>query len=298
MKKVFQRAAGALALLAAGAFLAVGWVGSERAIHPRVAHYRWSQAEFPDLHPRAVRFPASDGVTLAGRLFAGSGQGLVVLSNGYGDNQDQMLPYVEFLHRAGFDVFTYDMRARGASAGEAVTLGALEAPDLSFALDYLSTQPGFEHARIGAMGLSLGGAVSLLAAARDPRIRAVIDDSGFADAPSVIAASFEHFIGLPAFPFAPVTVWIAGLRAGVDVNQVRPVDSVALISPRPILFIHCMGDRIVPPENTRRNLAAARVPKQVWWVPGGGHIQGRTLFPDEYASRVTRFFQAALAPVP
>ena len=41
----------------------------------------------------------------------------------------------------------------------------------------------------------------------------MVDDSGFSDAPQVIAASFEHFIHLPAFPFAPVTVAIANLRA-------------------------------------------------------------------------------------
>src|ERR1035441_4878208 len=103
----------------------------------------------------------------------------IVLSHGYGDNQAQMLPYAEFLHRAGYSVFTYDMRNRGRSGGEAVTLGALEYLDLISAVAYLTTRADVDPDRIGALGLSLGGSTTLLAAASDPRIKAVVDDSGF-----------------------------------------------------------------------------------------------------------------------
>jgi len=84
----------------------------------------------------------------------------------------------------------------------------------------------------------MGGASAIVAAAKDKRIRAVVDDSGFSDAPSLIATAFEHFVHPPAFPFAHITVTITGLRAGSDVGRVRPMDVIAEISPRPLLIIH------------------------------------------------------------
>jgi fermentation-respiration switch protein FrsA (DUF1100 family) len=186
------------------------------------------------------------------------------------------------------------MRNRGRSGGEAVTLGALEPADLLSVIDYAARRPDVDAARIGALGLSLGGSVTILAAARDARIRAVVDDSGFSDAPAVIEASFEHFIGLPAFPFAPVTIAIASWRAGVNVERIRPVDEVARISPRPLLIIHCMSDTVVPPANSERIFAAAGNPKQLWRIPTGGHIAGHKVARPEYERRVSEFFKQNL----
>jgi fermentation-respiration switch protein FrsA (DUF1100 family) len=273
----------------------IGWIGSERAIHPAAAHYATTLADYPDLHPSEIGFQSRTGVAIAATFFPGARRAVIVLSHGYGDNQAQMLPYAEFLHGAGYSVFTYDMRNRGRSGGEAVTLGALESLDLISAVDYLTTRADVDRGRIGALGLSLGGSTTLLAAANDPRIKAIVDDSGFSDAPGVIAGSLQHFVGLPAFPFAPITTAIAGWRVGIDVNRIRPVDVVSRIAPRPLLIIHCMGDRIVLPVNSERNFKAAGEPKSIWRIPAGGHIDGHVVARREYERRVIEFFDRSLA---
>ena len=272
----------------------IGWIGSERAIHPAASHYA-ALAEYPDLHPNEIRFQSRTRVAIAALFFPGARHAAIVLSHGYGDNQAQMLPFAEFLHRAGYSVFTYDMRNRGRSGGEAVTLGALESLDLVSAVDYLSTRADVDSGKIGALGLSLGGATTLLAAANDPRIKAIVDDSGFSDASSVIENSFEHFIGLPVFPFAPITTAIAGWRIGIDVKRIRPVDVVARIAPRPLLIIHCMGDTVVPPVHSERNFMAAGEPKFIWRIPAGGHADGHKVARQEYERRVIEFFDWSLA---
>jgi cephalosporin-C deacetylase-like acetyl esterase len=122
-----------------------------------------------------------------------------------------MLPFAEFLRRSGFSVLTFNSRARATSGGEYVTLGALEQKDLISIVDFAAHRPEVDPGRIGVLGISLGGAT---------------------------AASFQHFIHLRATPFAPITVWIAGHRAGIDMDRVRPVDVIGQISPRPILSIH------------------------------------------------------------
>jgi fermentation-respiration switch protein FrsA (DUF1100 family) len=283
-----------LCLLAIVLLGGIGWIGSERALHPHYYHYKSALADFPDLHPQPVRFRSSTGITLQGRFFPGTEKTTIILANGYGDTEQQMLPIAEFLHQAGFNVFTYDMRARGQSGGEYVTLGVLEQKDLISTVSYIAARSDVADNRIGVLGISMGGATAILAAAQDARIRAVVDDCGFSDAPSVIAASFEHFIHLPAFPFAPATVWIAEQRAGIDVNLARPMDVVARISPRPILIIHGLADFVVPVENSERNFAAARQPKQLWLVPGAKHGQAHTVAKAEYERRVDEFFKSAL----
>jgi uncharacterized protein len=284
----------ALLLLSLGSLGAIGWVGAERALHPEYGRYEWSLATFPDLHPEHIQVRGADNILLDGRFFPGTHPSLVILASGYGDTQDQMLSIAEFLHQAGFSVLTYNARARAPSGGKYVTLGALEQLDLISLVNYAAMRSDIDANRMGILGISMGGATAVLAAAKDKRLRAVVDDSGFSDAPHVIAAAFEHFVHLPAFPFAPIAVGIADLRAGIDVSRVRPVDVIAGISPRPVLIIHEQGDTVVPVENSLRNFAAAQQPKQLWLVPGSGHGQAQTVAKSEYASKVTDFFEQAL----
>lgn len=293
-RKILLRGVAPLCATAVLVLGTVGWIGSERALRPHYYHYEQSLASFPDLHAEPLSFHSSTGINLVGRWFRGTNRSTIVLANGYGDTQDQMLSIADFLHRAGFNVLTYNMRSRAGSGGEYVTLGVYEQKDLISALDYLCTRSDVDPQRIGALGVSMGGAVVILAAARDKRIKAVVDDCGFSDAPSVIAASFEHFIHLPSFPFAPVTIWIADERAGIDVDSVRPMDVIARISPRPVFIIHGLDDFTVPVENSKQNFAHAREPKQLWLVPGAKHGKAHSVAKAEYERRVTAFFDKAL----
>jgi dipeptidyl aminopeptidase/acylaminoacyl peptidase len=281
-------------LFSLACFGTIGWVGSERALHPGYERYEWSLDTFPDLQPEHIHVLSAGNVLLDGRFFPGARPALVILTSGYGDTQDQMLSIAEFLHQAGFSVLTYNSRARATSGGRYVTLGALEQQDVVSLVSYAVGRKDVDASRIGILGISMGGSTAILAAAKDQRIRAVVDDSGFSDAPNVIAASFKHFIHLPSFPFAPITVGIADFRANIDVNRVRPIDVIGKISPRPLLIIHENGDSIVPVDNSFRNFAAAGQPKELWLVPGSEHGQAQTSAKREYQARVTRFFQAAL----
>jgi fermentation-respiration switch protein FrsA (DUF1100 family) len=253
--------------------------------------YVWRLSDYPELRAEKIAFHNRTGILLDGWFFRGASRATIILSHGYGDDKNQMLPWADFLNRAGYNVFDYDMRSRGHSGGTAATLGALEQVDLTSAVDYLASRPDVDPSHIGALGVSLGGSVTILAAARDRRIRAVVDDCGFSDAPSIISATFEHFVGLPAFPFAPVTVKIAEIRTGVDINGVRPIDRIGLISPRAIFIIHGLADRTVPPADSAQNYAAARPPKAIWWVSGAHHVESLTVAHVEYVRRVVAFFR-------
>ena len=294
LRKIALWCVAGLVLISLASFGAIGWVGSERALHPEYHRYEWSLATFPDLDPEHIQVRSFDDVLLDGRFFRGAHSSLVILASGYGDTQDQMLSIAEFLHRAGFSVLTYNSRARVPSGGRYVTVGALEQKDLLSVVNYAAGRSDVDANRIGILGISMGGASAIVAAAKDKRIRAVVDDSGFSDAPRVIATAFEHFVHLPAFPFAPITVAIADWRAGIDITRVRPMDVIAEISPRPVLIIHEQGDSVALADNSLRNFAAAGLPKQLWLVPGSGHGDAQIVAKSQYQSRVTSFFEEAL----
>lgn len=285
---------GCLILLAAVIIGGVGWYGADQAIRPKIQTYAWTLSDYPNLHAEPVRVESQTGISLAGRFFPGSSKTTIILSHGYGGNQNQMIPYADFLNRAGYSVFTYDMRERGQSGGKFVTLGAEEQDDLVSVVDYVASRPDVDASHIGALGVSLGGATTILAAAKDPRIKVVVEDCAFSDVNSVISTSFENFVPIPAFPFAPVAVKIAEWRTGESVGSIRPVAVINKISPRPIFIIHGTADKDVPLANAQRLYDAAGSPKQYWWVPGAGHAQAREMYPDEYAQKVVQFFKQTL----
>ncbi len=282
------------ALIVAAFVLIMGWRVSGWAIRPPQNSYPWSLSDFPGLSPEPVTFRSRDGLSLSGRFHSGSNGATIILSHGYGDNKDQMIPWADFLNQAGFNVFTYDMRSRGQSGGRAVTLGAKEQIDLRSAVDYLVSRSDVDPDSIGAFGLSLGGSVSILTAANDRRIKALVNDSGFSSASSIISTSYGKLFHLPSFPFAPVTVKMAEWRAGASVGDVQPVEVIGKISPRPILFIHGTEDSLVLPEYAEENFAAAGRPKEIWWVDGADHVEATMLQPQEYQRRITEFFGQAL----
>lgn len=291
----------ALLGLLAAVVLVVGWIGSERAIHPtrKVEAHALSEYAFASV-TETVHFTSLDGTPLAAWFVpaARTPAATVLLLHGYGRSKAEQLPKADFLHTAGYNVLLLDFRNRGESGGNAVTLGAREPLDVRAATNYLLTRPEVDPNRIAALGVSLGSSSALLAMPDDPAIKALISESSFADIQSVVNKSFQNFIGLPSFPFAPVTTWIVERRLGVNAGRIRPVDAIAKIGNRPVFIIQDLADDLFPVTAGARLYAAASGPKQMWEIPNAKHAQGYAAQPDEYARRVLDFLARSLPPAP
>ena len=284
------------AVLAVTVLGGVGWIGSERAIHPSPCNNEPQLADYPALQPQIepVKFASRDGTSLAGWFVEGTSPATVVLVHGYGCERHDMLPQASFLHAAGYSVLLFDLRNCGESGGDAVTLGYREQQDVLGAIDYLKTRPDVDGSRIGALGVSMGGSTVIMAAAQTPDIKAVVSESGFKSANSSIEQAFTHFIHLPAFPYAPITTQIIEWRLGLQTSQVVPEAVVGQIVPRPVLIIHGLQDKTISPDDAHALYAAAGQPKELWLIPTSGHANGAEKDASDYAQRVTKFFDRNL----
>jgi pimeloyl-ACP methyl ester carboxylesterase len=256
-------------------------------------------------HPRAVTPPADLPVVdvtfgpadarLQGWLVRGTaGAPAVVLGHGFKASREEMLPWARFLHDAGYNVLLFDSRACGESGGATVGLGAIEAQNIETAVR--SAKGAFATSRVGVLGISLGAGATILAAADDPEISAVVADSAWTDQDLQLSRLSFLPIGPLRVPLAPIGVAAVNAMVGADVTKARPIEAVARIAPRPLLLIHSADDdnATTPVDGARRLFDAAGQPKQIWIAPRGGHVGAINAFPDEYRSRVLAFLASAL----
>ena len=282
-----------LVAFAAGILGTLGWIASGQVLHPPAVSYAGLLSRYRSLKPQHLTFHGATGTTLSGNFFPGSTHATIILSHGYGASQAQMLPWASFLHEAGFSVFTYDMRGSGQSDGS-ITFGALEQRDLIGAVNYLVSRPDVDKGKIAALSFSLGGATTILAAAQDTRIKAVVDDSGYADVRHWFNSSVGELLRHPTDPYSVLSLRMVEWRRGINADILRPAARIALISPRPILIIQGTADRDLPLRNSLENFTAAKQPKELWWVQGAGHGQTLQTAGPVYVQRVVAFFRLAL----
>lgn len=244
-----------------------------------------------------VHFPATDGVRLSGWLAAASPRApTVILVHGFKGSRVAMLPWAHFLYAAGYNVLLFDDRGCGESEGWAITLGAREADDLIGAVQYLEGRADLPVKRYGAIGVSLGAGVVLLAAAREPALAAVVADSAWTDE----RAQLDHMGTLPIGPFAvpalPYEPAMVDALIGARLEDVRPLAAIPRIAPRAVLLIHSAddGNTTTPLSGERALYAAAGEPKAQWIAPSGGHAGALQAHPQEYEHQVLTFFTAHL----
>jgi uncharacterized protein len=205
----------------------------------------------------------SGGLKLKGWLFSGSGRrrGTVIYLHGSADNRASGVYIAERFLGRGFDALAYDSRAHGESEGSACTYGYFEKHDLSRAIDGLHAQP------IVVVGVSLGAAVALQAAAEDSRIAAVVAVSSFSDLRTVAK---ERAPFMASASNIEAAFKLAEEQAQFKVDEASPLLAASHIRV-PVFLIHGQADVETPPNHSQRLFAALQGERRLLLVPGAGH---------------------------
>lgn len=177
---------------------------------------------------------------------------LIVIVHGIDGCKEEHLSTELALHVAGFSTLCLD----GPGQGEALLIdGQLWNPEfhafLSAALDQLEGAAGIDTARVGLLGISIGGMWCYQAAAEDKRIKAIFD-----------LGSPLHTRKFPSLPFLIKTrlCQVTGARREDEIARVlaqNNIEDPALLSAvaAHVRMVHGERDRVVSTADKYRLLA-------------------------------------------
>jgi uncharacterized protein len=239
---------------------------------------------------RDVEFATTDGVRLHGWFLPASAprQGSVLFLHGNAENISTHIASVAWLPGAGFDVFLFDYRGYGRSAGRP-SLDGLQL-DFAAALETLLAMPEADAQHIVVFGQSLGGALAITALAASPRrsdVRALVVEGAFTSYRALAREKLADF--WPTWPLQ----WPLSLT--ID-DRYRPIDVIGELAPLPLLIIQGEADQVVPPHHARALFAAAGEPKELWLLPDTGHIQAFAALANR--RRLRAWLEQTLATAP
>jgi len=260
------------------------------------ARGQWGLEEPPDGLAEEVSFPsASDALRISGWFFAAGTSTqkapAIVLCHGIWTGRRECLPLALRFRAAGYNVLTFDFRAHGLSDGRFTSVGHHETNDVLGAVEFVKQRPEVDVSRIGVVGFSMGAAASIQAAARSGDISALVADSAYATFLDAAKYSFRLVTRFPQFPIAPIAMRWAKWMVNVDASQLRPIDVIGQIAPRPVLMVNGTQDMIIPPVLGQALFGALKEPRRVIWYDGGhGDI------PRDDLHEMRRFLLETLRP--
>jgi fermentation-respiration switch protein FrsA (DUF1100 family) len=236
-----------------------------------------------------VELVTADGVAFGAWHFRqpGSPQ-TVIVSGGHKGQRQNSLGISAALWRKGFNVILYSYRGMPGSDRAPITFGIKEVLELQAVIAFARKR--IPNARIGLLGYSMGAVVSLLGAAGEPGVQALVLDSPFSDLHRLLVANVRRATKLPGSPF----VWLAGvmlfMRTRHRISECSPREVLSSLEPRPLFFIHGGADYITSVNHSRQLYDAYRGPREIWIVQGAPHTGAYFADRPLYVERVAGFF--------
>jgi fermentation-respiration switch protein FrsA (DUF1100 family) len=233
-----------------------------------------------------VAFTTDDGLRLEGWYIRSRNGAAVISFPGRASSQKR----AKLLARHGYGVLLFDRRGEGESEGDPNLFGWEGERDVHAAVRFLQGRPDVDPERIGGIGLSVGGEMMIAAAAESTALKAIVSEGASGRSVRDIVAN-------------PETTWqevignsVATVGTAVFSNDRPPTDLRSLVPKISAAMFFVYGERGQPTEEPANKAfyAAAHAPRQIWEVPGAGHIGGTEARPLEYERRIVGFFDRTL----
>ncbi len=232
----------------------------------RPSHHDFGMSAELGLEVESVRFESGDGTSLRGWLLRPAVEpvGTVLYFQGSDRNISYTIRHVYWLSQDGFNVFLFDYRGYGDSAGRPERTGLVE--DSIAAIDYVRGRPDIASNSLVLFGQSMGGQLALNAAAQrnDVGIRLIIAEATYAR-PSLHLSDKMARMG---------PLWLAQWAGWLFASDALSGEAaIARIESTPILLVHSDGDTAVAPYHSRILYQRAKGPITLWWLEGFEHLR-------------------------
>lgn len=202
---------------------------------------------------------------------------LVILAHGVTGNKDrpQLVALAEGLSEKGWPCLRISYSGNGASEGRFEdSCITKEVADLQSVMDMVP-----DTARIAYVGHSMGGAVGVLAAARDLRIRLLVSLAGMTHTADFVRREFADVTPGQGFMWEDENCPLSETYVN-DLLHIGSTLSAAEAVTQPWLLIHGEEDDVVPIQDGRDAYEAAVVEKKFIAIPGAGHSFDQSSYPQ------------------
>ena len=223
-------------------------------------------------------------------------KGTVIRVHGLDGTRDSSLGLSKALVDGGYSVLAFDLRGHGESDPAQMGAGIHEQDDLRGAIDYVLTHRGAEPGRVLLYGDSFGGAIALMTAVDEPAVVGLFSDSAFTSVSDLLiqeVADRTRAARWSATALRPGILFVARVAKGLDISEVRPVDSVALYD-YSLGLVHCSTDERVPLEHLIQIRAQVQAPPRMTVYEGCEHSQGWEDYTDHYEAYLVDYFDERL----
>ncbi|MES2657637.1 MAG: alpha/beta fold hydrolase [Verrucomicrobiota bacterium] len=206
---------------------------------------------------------------------------LVILAHGVTGNKDRphLVALAEGLSAVGWPCLRISYSGNGGSEGRFQdSCITKEIGDLQAVLDAVP-----DTARVAYVGHSMGGAVGVLTAARDLRIRALVSLAGMTHTADFVQREFGDVTPGEGFMWEDENCPLSWTY----VDDLRLIDntlSAAEAVTQPWLIIHGDADDLVPIQDGRDAFDAAIGEKEFLAIAGAGHSFDETSYPQLVAT--------------
>ncbi|WP_296714917.1 alpha/beta fold hydrolase [Rhodoblastus sp.] len=279
-----------LPVLGVGLGLAVFWL---------IGSFMVSWRKYPAFS--AAVAPASDfmlstpdGLSVAATFWPGAKLNSpgILLMHGLGDTRQAVAANADWLAKQGFAVMTIDLRGHGQSSRAPHSFGLNESIDAQTAFDWLKRRQ--QGAPVGVIGISLGGAASLLGTSGPLRADALVLQAVYPDIRRAIRNRIAAYIPRPlSYVLEPLLSYQSPLRFGVWPDRLTPILSLASYE-GPVLIAGGERDVYTPPSESREMLAAAAQGRGLLLLQGMNHPEASAAQSDEYREKILAFFSSTL----
>jgi fermentation-respiration switch protein FrsA (DUF1100 family) len=195
---------------------------------------------------------------------------IVVIGHGVTGNKDRpfVLALAEALSKAGVSALRISFSGNGASGGKfSECTISKEVEDLGSVFDAMPER------NICYVGHSMGGAVGVLRAAKDSRIKALVSLAGMVHTKAFAEREFGMLKAGEGFmwddPNCPLS---QGFME--DMTRINSVIDHAPNIHVPWLLVHGTADDVVPIHDSHDIFARANMPKEFFEIAGANHVFG------------------------